>query len=473
MLSTSKHTYFLRFISRRAIDSESSPTKHEESRMLCRILNLRLRYSIERTAIVGILLAFSLFASAQTHMIADSAAIHFPLSHYDISLSMNSNKAEIERITDFIHRYSDPSSGYALRSIKVVGGASPEGSVEINERLSRRRAAAIFDYVSQRETLPDTAVTFIFLGRDWKGLRDLVENDTQVPFQAEVLALINETIADSLDNTVAADRNITKLRRLHNGVPYRYITAKLFPALRASRLFVEYESPALRDIVAVPDAPADTFIIYEATEDFIEVVTETAPDGKSDCKPLYLNFKTNMLYDALALPSVGAEFYVGKKWSLGINWTYGWWSKDKRHRYWRAYGGDVNMRRWFGHKADEKPLTGHHLGLYAGIVTYDFEFGGKGYMGGLPLRTLWDRCNYTGGIEYGYSAPISRRLNIDFTLGIGYLGGKYLEYVPQGNRYVWQRTMRLQWFGPTKAEISLVWLIGCDNYNRRREGGNL
>ena len=24
----------------------------------------------------------------------------------------------------------------------------------------------------------------------------------------------------------------------------------------------------------------------------------------------------------------------------------------------------------------------------------------------------------------------------------------------------------LNYFGPTKLEVSLVWLIGCDNYNR-------
>ena len=91
-------------------------------------------------------------------------------------------------------------------------------------------------------------------------------------------------------------------------------------------------------------------------------------------------------------------------------------------------------------------------------------------MGGLPGGTLWDRCNINAGIEYGYSLPIGRRLNLDFTIGIGYIGGKYYEYVPRDGHYVWQSTHRLNWVGPTKAEVSLVWLIGCDNYNRRKGG---
>lgn len=178
--------------------------------------------------------------------------------------------------------------------------------------------------------------------------------------------------------------------------------------------------------------------------------------------------KTNMLYDIAALPSIGAEFYLGKNWSAGANWTYGWWDKNRTHRYWRAYGGDVTVRWWFGSKAHEKPLTGHHLGVYGGILTYDFEWGGTGYMGGKPHGTLWDKCMAVGGVEYGYSLPVGRRINIDFTIGIGYMGGEYYKYIPQDGRYVWQSTHRLSWFGPTKAEVSLVWLIGRGNYNNNK-----
>lgn len=197
------------------------------------------------------------------------------------------------------------------------------------------------------------------------------------------------------------------------------------------------------------------------------------PSDTSARKPFYMDVKTNLLYDALVIPSIGVDFYLGKNWTAGINWMYGWWKSDPGHRYWRAYGGDLNVRRWFGSKAAGKPLTGHHVGLYAGIVTYDFEFGGKGYMGGRPKGTLWDRCNFFCGVEYGYTLPIAKRLNLDFTIGIGYLGGEYMEYKPSGNHYIWESTKRLNWFGPTKAEVSLVWLIGHDNINKSKKGGEL
>ncbi|MCD8270541.1 MAG: DUF3575 domain-containing protein [Parabacteroides sp.] len=172
--------------------------------------------------------------------------------------------------------------------------------------------------------------------------------------------------------------------------------------------------------------------------------------------------KTNMLYDAALVPNIGVEFHPGKGWTLGGNGMYAWWDNDRKHDYWRIYGGELDVRKYFGRRAKEKPLTGHHLGLYGGVVTYDFELGGWGYLG--------DKWSYYAGIEYGYSLPVAKRLNIDFGIGIGYFGGEYKEYVPMDGHYVWQVTKQRHWLGPTKAEISLVWLLGRGNTNKWKGG---
>ena len=91
-------------------------------------------------------------------------------------------------------------------------------------------------------------------------------------------------------------------------------------------------------------------------------------------------------------------------------------------------------------------------------------------MGGKPGGTLWEKMTYSAGVEYGYSLPVAYRLNIDFTIAVGYWGGTYYEYTPVDNCYVWQATKERHWFGPTKAEISLVWLIGRENFNKGKGG---
>lgn len=180
--------------------------------------------------------------------------------------------------------------------------------------------------------------------------------------------------------------------------------------------------------------------------------------------------KTNMLFDALLVPNIGLEFYLGRKFSLAADWMYAWWNSRPAHWFWRIYGGDIVVRKWFGRRAEAKPLTGHHVGIYGQIVTYDFETGGRGQIGGRPGGTLFDKCNYGAGVEYGYALPIARRLNIDFVVGVGYLGGKYYEYLPIDDCNVWQQTKNRRYFGPTRAEVSLVWLLGRGNVNQRKGG---
>lgn len=192
--------------------------------------------------------------------------------------------------------------------------------------------------------------------------------------------------------------------------------------------------------------------------------------SKTKLRRFNMAVKSNMLYDALLVPNIGAEFYIGSNLSLYGEWMYAWWYNNHRHRYWRIYGGDLGLRWWFGKKAHAKPLTGHHLGIYGGILTFDFETGDAGYLGGKPGGTLWDRWIVNTGMEYGYSLPVGKRLNIDFSIGIGYMGGHYIKYYPFDNDYYYDKEYKMRYFGPTKAEISLVWLLGHGNTNKRKGG---
>lgn len=190
-------------------------------------------------------------------------------------------------------------------------------------------------------------------------------------------------------------------------------------------------------------------------QDSIVETAVTHSIDKTDQKPFQIALKTNALLDLIAIPNAGLEIPLGHQWSVAVNGHYSWWKSDARHWYWRTYGGDVALRRWFGRNVAGRPLTGHHLGIYGQMLTYDFATGGRGY--------LADKWSYGAGLEYGYSLPIRKRLHLDFTLGAGYLGGEYKEYLPMDDHYVWQATRNRNWFGPTKAEISLVWLLGRGN----------
>ena len=399
--------------------------------------------------------------------INDDTEVFYRQSHSAVDLNYDSNRKTIDTIVAKLQLLTESDSLFALKCLKFIGTASPEGTVAYNNYLSGQRADNMMKYIKSAVTLPDSLrLSSEAAGRNWVGLYVLVDNDPNVPARSEVMAYLTTVLDDFFAGQSDNAAHLEGLKMIDGGQAYDYMYNNMFPKLRESIIHIEYEFKPYEKLQPLGAPVFDPALKYAMPD------TELIPVGMSSNEEhnFYMALKTNMLYDALALPSLSAEFYLGKDFSIVGNWTYGWWDTDRRHRYWRAYGGDVAVRWWFGSKAKAKPLTGHHIGVYGGIFTYDFEFGGRGHMGGKPGHSLWDKCLLNCGIEYGYSLPVSSRLNIDFTIGIGYISGQYYEYLPQDGHYVWQSTHNLNWFGPAKAEISLVWLIGHGNSNSKKGG---
>lgn len=44
-----------------------------------------------------------------------------------------------------------------------------------------------------------------------------------------------------------------------------------------------------------------------------------------------MTLKTNVLYDLVLAPNIGAEFWLGNNFSAGLDWKYAWMKNDRRH----------------------------------------------------------------------------------------------------------------------------------------------
>ena len=388
--------------------------------------------------------------------------VAFRINRCDIDSSLRDNSRSLADIRRFIAEAAGDSN-IVISAITISGYASPEGPVSLNRRLANGRMHAMEKYVMGRST----GLSSVRLDRN-KSVVDLTALRREIRLSAiDGRQTALDILADSVATTAPAVR-IKRLKTASHGRLWNEIKPLLANLRYATVTFtferrsVEVQAPA----EPVAGCPADTTApavprITETPAESVAPMTALLPAGRVR-RPLYVSLKTNMLYDALLIPSIGAEVYLGHDLSINGNWSYAWWKCDHRHNYWRYYGGDVAVRKWFGRRAAEKPLTGFHAGLYAQLFTYDFELGHRGQMG--------NKYNYGGGLEGGFALPVARRINIDFTLGAGYIGGRYHEYVPIDNHYVWQATKRRNWFGPTKAEVSLVWLIGHGNVNDKKGG---
>lgn len=173
---------------------------------------------------------------------------------------------------------------------------------------------------------------------------------------------------------------------------------------------------------------------------------------------------TNMLYDAALTPNIGAGLCVTDRITILADWMYARWSNRDKRRYWRIYGGDIEARYHIGRQKASSSLAGHHVGVYCSMACYDFQ-AGRSHKG-----VLSDKWNYAAGMSYTYSMPIATHFNIDFSIGVGYLWGTYKKHRLIDDCDVWLSTHKLGWFGPTRAGVSFVWLIGKETTNKRKGG---
>ena len=426
-----------------------------------------------------VLMPTTLLANAYAASIQDSlrTTIYFRPGYSLLELSYRDNAANMKALTQGIQTIKG-NPCVQLQHIRILSAASPEGNSALNKRVAKRRGERLRDYLKETLVLPDSIFTVSSAGEDWQGLASLIAKE-KTPWRNKALQIIRHTPEWVTRNGKVVDGRKRQLQNLDGGKAWKYMLDNHFYTLRTGAVVVcEVKTLAAESTPSAAEARLEQARSEQArlesasqqsasqspsSPPFPAIPSQVHPSSESQAPPVasYFALKSNLLYDALLVPNLSLEASIGSGWTLGAGGMLAWWSKDAKHRYWRIYGGDLEIRKYFGTLSKSKPLQGHHLGIYGDFLTYDFEFGAKGYQ---------SKATYAAGIKYGYSHPIANRLNLDFALGIGYLHSNYKTYVPRDGCYVYQETKKQKWLGPTQAEISLVWLLGKGNTNKKKGG---
>ena len=424
--------------------------------------------------VMVVLMPTTLLANAYAASIQDSlrTTIYFRPGYSLLELSYRDNAANMKALTQGIQTIKG-NPCVQLQHIRILSAASPEGNSALNKRVAKRRGERLRDYLKETLVLPDSIFTVSSAGEDWQGLAALIAKE-KTPWRNKALQIIRHTPEWVTRNGKVVDGRKRQLQNLDGGKAWKYMLDNHFYTLRTGAVVVcEVKTLAAESTPSAAEARLEQARSEQArlesasqspsSPPFPAIPSQVHPSSESQAPPVasYFALKSNLLYDALLVPNLSLEASIGSGWTLGAGGMLAWWSKDAKHRYWRIYGGGLEIRKYFGTLSKSKPLQGHHLGIYGDFLTYDFEFGAKGYQ---------SKATYAAGIKYGYSHPIANRLNLDFALGIGYLHSNYKTYVPRDGCYVYQETKKRKWLGPTQAEISLVWLLGKGNTNKKKGG---
>ncbi len=360
-----------------------------------------------------------------------------------------------DEVIDLIDSYR--RQGIPIEEIDIRGGSNPEGKLEMNYALAVNRASNTKNQIQGFTGLPDDHIITDRAGIDWAGVRKMVE-DSDMDHRDAVLNIIDsipEQIFD--DNGKVIDGRTQQLMKLLDGKPWDEMRSRFFPQLNRSRVSIKTPDPEkctgiYRKDIPKPVEPVEPDTVVVVVPDTI--VVPVVDDGMKKPGKVYVGLKTNLLYDAVGLPNLGFELQRGM-WSVTASGIYGWWRNWTTSPHLCGAGGEVAVRRWFGQKAREIPLAGHHIGLTGQMVAFDVKGPGRNERYGYyaPFGTLG------GGLEYGYGIPLCKGLTLDLSVGAGYVITEMHRYEHIDDCDVKLKTYKYRTVAPVKAEVSLVWTI--------------
>ena len=377
---------------------------------------------------------------------SDRYALYYYCDRIDLQEDYLDNALQMMRIRDIL------SKSPRIDSIAIYAYASPEGAPHRNDWLARRRAEVARDFILAN--LPNDSVLLpqnIILhpmGENWEGLYEELDANYHLLNRNRVMKIMRADIP--------TETKKWRLKQLDNGFTYNWIIRHHMPALRVATWLCVYQP--------IPEFVADTMPDISVEMPTLPELEPLPVTEVSYKKKTILALKTNLLYDALSLVNYSIEVPIGERFSALWYHQFPWWTWGQADNQYcirfLSIGGEG--RWWFkpmprpqmGRSVRRDRLMGHFVGVYAESGKWDFEWGR-------------DICHqgehWSVGLSYGYSMPLGRRLNMEFSLSLGYASIAYRGYTPSENyEILWRdpaKQGRWHYFGPTKVQVSLVYPI--------------
>ena len=436
--------------------------------------------------------------------------LHTSTPPQDISVYYENNAAyprwqyadDVEAYRAIAKTVKDLSKRQTSFTVIVEGAASPVGSEAYNFRLALQRANILRDIIYRMEGGDKLKICTISAGENWATFQSYVEMMYHEPNRERVLAILRTKISNDekerrlqaldkgktwrvlVDDYMGPARSATVVRIVENEPLTSYTRKPLALSGKVSLpelmlpLVVPFQKmgpTAVKPLEkAQPKAEATTAPIV-ATESAEKVATESAEKVATESvakesvvkekkeKPIKVKdsvvvvpripvvaFRSNLLVPAL---NAGIEVPIGKHWSVGADYYFPWiWPKKDNKNCFEFLGWGIEGRYWFGkNRTAFDRLKGHSVGLYGYVGYYDFERNFHGHQG--------EFVNV--GVDYTYAMAVGKRkaLHLEFSLGVGYIYSEARQYTvieANGPLISDKVTKKVGYFGPTKANISLV-----------------
>jgi outer membrane protein OmpA-like peptidoglycan-associated protein len=158
---------------------------------------------------------------------AGSAYLDFPVGKSVILSDFRNNFKELSKILEAINQLKDNKDA-TISSITLKGFASPEGTYELNTRLSEARAQALRVYLQTQFSHLGNVITASSVPEDWVGLRKQIA-ESNLSDKANLLEII--------DSGISEDAKEQKIKAMP---VYKTLLDNYFPLLRRVEYRLNY-----------------------------------------------------------------------------------------------------------------------------------------------------------------------------------------------------------------------------------------
>lgn len=395
------------------------------------------------------LLTFALFSVTVTaQQMTDSLRVYFRQGYSAFDPNYRNNQKSVDAFISRVKTFQQDSDVFDILRVTFKAGASPEGSHDINSRISAKRGENLTSYLKKYIDFDNEILHVEDVVEDWGKLYDLVEA-SKMNYRDEVLTLLH--------SGHEPEKLKKELQQLHSGYVWRYMNQNLFPELRAFDVYIEVgvRNPELES-PQIPDAEVTVEDDFAALNDSLMVAKMPMPAPHQDWTRK-LRVKTNAVGWVMSMSNAAVEIDITRHISFQLPIYYSAVNYFSRELKFRTFALQPEFRWWF-----TKP-EGLFVGAHFGMAYFNFATKGDWrYQTGYGDRPLWG-----GGIAAGYRMPIFKRnphWELEFSLGGGVYDVWYDKFYNEKNGPL-EGSYHTTFIGIDHAAVTLSYSFGL---GRRR-----
>ena len=205
--------------------------------------------------------------------------MHYRISLATLDTSLGGNPKQLGDLNAFLSGLVGDTLR-KVQSVTITGYSSPDGPVQLNEKLAAQRAQDFKAYADSKYGLSKRyTVRVNSVAEDWKMCRTLVAQ-SQIPDRTAVLQVI--------DGAQTPEQKELALEKLP--AAWNYMKANILPPLRRVEVMIVYadgnivEQRTLKPKPAPAPAPAPAPESYEVVDETITGVIVEMPESKKEMR---------------------------------------------------------------------------------------------------------------------------------------------------------------------------------------------